>query len=95
MKEEQPSSSETTAPAESTTTEPKKPAEPTNENKPNASQVGEAFFAGSSNGAKMIFPIVAVIAVLGGAAYALIPTINRLFGLNLPEPKLPKIPGLN
>ena len=54
-----------------------------------------AFFAGSSRGAKVILPIIAVIAVVGGAAYGLIPTINQLFGLNLPQPKLPKIPGLN
>ena len=94
VKEEQPSSSATTSPSESTT-EPSKPTEPTNTKEPSASGIGEAFFAGSSNGAKVIFPIVAVIAVLGGAAYALIPTVNRIFGLNIPQPPLPKIPGLN
>ena len=94
MKDEEPSSSATTSPSESTT-EPSKPSKPTNTKEPSASDIGQAFFAGSSRGAKIILPIVAVIAAVGGAAYALIPTINRLFGLNIPQPKLPKIPGLN
>lgn len=94
VKDEEPSSSATTSPSESTT-EPSTPAKPTNTKEPSASDIGQAFFAGSSRGAKIILPIVAVIAAVGGAAYALIPTINRLFGLNIPQPKLPKIPGLN
>ena len=94
MKDEEPSSSATTSPSESTT-EPSKPSKPTNTKEPSASDIGQAFFAGSSRGAKVILPIIAVIAVVGGAAYGLIPTINRIFGLNIPQPKLPQIPGLN
>lgn len=72
-----------------------KEEEPTNTNEPSADDMAAAFFAGSSRGAKIIAPILAVIAVLGGAASGLIPTINRVFGLNIPQPQLPKIPGLN
>ena len=74
---------------------PSQPTDPTDTNEPSIDDMGQAFFAGSSRGAKVILPIVAVIAVLGGAAYGLIPTINRVFGLNIPQPPLPKIPGLN
>lgn len=89
VKEEEPSSSTTTP------TEPTKPSKPTNTKEPSADDMAAAFFAGSSRGAKVILPIIAVIAVVGGAAYGLIPTINRIFGLNIPQPKLPQIPGLN
>lgn len=72
-----------------------KDEEPSDANEPSIDDMGQAFFAGSSRGAKVILPIVAIVAVLGGAAYGLIPTINRIFGLNIPQPPLPKIPGLN
>ncbi|MDK6808341.1 MULTISPECIES: LamG-like jellyroll fold domain-containing protein [unclassified Corynebacterium] len=91
MKDEEPSSSATTSLTESTTT----PTKPTNTQEPSIDDMGQAFFAGSSRGAKVILPIIAIIAVVGGAAYGLIPTINRIFGLNIPQPKLPQIPGLN
>ena len=84
VEDEEPSTSETST-----------PAEPTKPSDPSADDVAQAFFTGSSRGAKVILPIVAILAALGGAAVAAIPTINRIFGLNIPQPPLPKIPGLN
>ncbi|WP_145915050.1 MULTISPECIES: hypothetical protein [Corynebacterium] len=64
-----------------------------NTNEPSADDMAAAFFASSSRGAKIIAPILAVIAVLGGAAYDLIPTINRVFSLNIPAATAAKDSG--